>query len=68
MSVDPGDGVWMIVITDPRAETDRGVGIGDTAELVKRRYKRADCQPFEDTKVDSTPGVCKRLLRQGTKL
>jgi hypothetical protein len=57
--------------TDKRAETPEGVGIGDSRELVKRRYRQADCYiKNEDTEYVSWPicevRVCKgRLLGFG---
>jgi len=42
------EGVTAIITIDPRARTRRGIGVGDTAELVKQRYRQARCQSASD--------------------
>ncbi len=49
------DGAFTFVTTDPRARTRRGVGIGDSADLVKERYPGTECR-------DSQGGVIQGLL------
>jgi hypothetical protein len=49
------DGAVTLVTTDPRARTRRGVGIGDSADLVKERYPGTECR-------DSQGGVIQGLL------
>ncbi len=59
VTADPRDGVWLIITTHPRAQTDRGMGVGDSADLVKQRYPRADCRPADNSfDGDSPPGAC----------
>lgn len=59
VEVSLSDGAFLFMTTDARARTRRGVGIGDSADLVMRRYPGAMCQGFEDTgDVDSVPGGC----------
>ncbi len=41
------DGAVTLVTTDPRARTRRGVGIGDSADLVKERYPGTECRDSE---------------------
>ena len=51
-------GAWIIVTTDPRAQTDRGVGVGDSAAFVERRYPRATCHPQQGDDADAATGAC----------
>ncbi len=41
------DGAISLGTTDPQAHTRRGVGIGDSTDLVKERYPGAECQDFQ---------------------
>jgi hypothetical protein len=55
----PPVGIYILMTADPRAQTDRGVGVGDSADVVKRAYRHARCRPFEERDdADSSPAVC----------
>jgi len=62
--VDIPDGVVSMGTTDPRAQTRRGVRIGDSADVVRQRYPGAECQGRETAgfwfwEEEAVPGGCR---------
>jgi hypothetical protein len=60
--------VYGWVTTSERAETSEGVGIGDSRELVKRRYPRADCYVANEGTEYKTFPLCTVRVCEGRAL
>ena len=63
----PG-GVHGFVTTDPRAQTEHGVGPGDPQALVRQRYPNARCEIANEGTEWSTFPLCTVVLRPGRRL
>ena len=51
-------GIHSIVIDDPRAATQKGVGIGDPLSAAKRAYPSVRCYKARDTFESPSPAYC----------
>jgi len=61
-------GVYGFVSTDPRAETERGVGPGDPQALVSQRYPDARCEVANEGTEYTTFPLCTIVVEPGKRL
>ena len=55
-------GIHSIVVADPRAATQRGVGIGDSLSKAKREYPTLHCHKAQNTFESPSPAHCSGRL------
>jgi len=65
LSTPTPSGIHSIVIADPRAATQRGVGIGDPLSRAKQAYPTLRCFKAEDTFESPSPAHCSGKLADG---
>jgi hypothetical protein len=55
----PPDGAYAFVVTDPRAQTSRGAGIGFDRAVVDELYPGAECATADSGEADQTEAFCR---------